>query len=423
MNLYLKKIEKTLGSAKFAVGIILVFAVALIYGTFMESYHGTEFAGRHVYKSPFFFFLQFLMFLSIATATIQRFPYRPQLAGFYVLHLGLLILFAGSFITFYSGVDGSMTLPPNIPNRNITLPDDEFEVRFLDKGVKLVTPMPYRAFETTLNQVVQSESVKDIPKIEITRFLPFVKEKTTWTKNPDRFRNRGSAQYQLFNDRFSEKLTLSLSPLSSFESSTVLGLLNVHYLPEQLWPCFKANHKSRIIFWDSLKSICFTPEMKKMKKRMAPKGQIHYMINEMGNEYHFFPAISPLAMNKDLKPIESSPYRIFDLSLFQKKPHLFTFGETIAYYDKDEEAWFGESFEKNPLIDLPWMGFQLRLLQYQKDMYPEKIPHPTRPVQDNGKLIVGEDKAVEIKVANKNYWIRQSDGPMQMVIEGQKSCL
>ena len=63
MNISLKnvgiEIYKMFGNLKFAVFIILIFASALCFGTFQESYHGTDYANRLVYKSNGFFLLQF----------------------------------------------------------------------------------------------------------------------------------------------------------------------------------------------------------------------------------------------------------------------------------------------------------------------------------------------------------------------------
>ena len=84
------KLERTLGGLKFAVVIILLFAIALAIGTFVESANGTDYANRLIYKSIPFMALQGLMFLSIFFATTIRLPYKKALAGFYVLHLGLM---------------------------------------------------------------------------------------------------------------------------------------------------------------------------------------------------------------------------------------------------------------------------------------------------------------------------------------------
>ncbi len=124
-----RKIELFFGNLKFAVVIIAIFAISLAYGTFMESYHGTEYANRLVYKSFLFMGIQFCMFLSILFATLIRLPPKKHLYGFYVIHAGLITLFLGSFITYQSGIDGSLTLAPNLPARQIQLSQDEFKIQ------------------------------------------------------------------------------------------------------------------------------------------------------------------------------------------------------------------------------------------------------------------------------------------------------
>src|SRR5690606_718438 len=117
-----RSIERILASLKFAVIIIILFALCLIAGTFLESWNGTEYAQLVVYKSWWFMTLQALMFLSILTATLVRLPLRKSLYGFYTIHSGLIILFIGSFITYVIGVDGQLELIPGRPSNRIILP-------------------------------------------------------------------------------------------------------------------------------------------------------------------------------------------------------------------------------------------------------------------------------------------------------------
>ena len=116
------KIERTVGGLKFAVIAICTFTVSMIVGTFLESTYGTEFANRFLYKSFFFMFLQFILFLSIAMAALLRLPPKKRLYGFYTIHTGLILMGGGAFITFYSGIDGTITLLPGTPSRDIVLP-------------------------------------------------------------------------------------------------------------------------------------------------------------------------------------------------------------------------------------------------------------------------------------------------------------
>src|SRR5690554_631853 len=145
-----KYLDRTIGTMKFAVIIILLFALASTYGTFMESYHGREFASKLVYKSWWFMGMQFLMFASILTATLSRLPLKKRLYGFYTLHAGLLILFIGSFFTYVTGIDGMLELMPNQPNNRVLLEQDRFVVSYPDGTIKSF-PLPTSAFPSSVD--------------------------------------------------------------------------------------------------------------------------------------------------------------------------------------------------------------------------------------------------------------------------------
>ena len=59
VNVDWNKVERTIGGLKFAVILILCFAIAMIVGTFLESYYGTDFANRTVDITFFFRLIQF----------------------------------------------------------------------------------------------------------------------------------------------------------------------------------------------------------------------------------------------------------------------------------------------------------------------------------------------------------------------------
>ena len=123
MDLYkvLSRIDKVLGSMKFALWVISIFTLIMIIATFVESLYSVEFAQRLIYKSYPFMILQGLMFLSILIATLNRLPFKKRLTGFYILHLGLLLLFLGSFVSYYAGIDGLLTLEPKTSSSEVRI--------------------------------------------------------------------------------------------------------------------------------------------------------------------------------------------------------------------------------------------------------------------------------------------------------------
>ncbi len=136
-----EKFEKTFGGLKFAVIIISLFTTLMIVGTFIESFYGAEFANRLIYKSTPFIFLQFLLFLSIILATLVRTPFKSRLTGFYIIHLGLVLIGAGSFVTYDSGIDGSITLEKGEQSRTIVMSDDLFLMTEEKSGKQISMPL------------------------------------------------------------------------------------------------------------------------------------------------------------------------------------------------------------------------------------------------------------------------------------------
>ena len=398
---YYRKIELFFGNLKFAVVIITAFAICLGYGTFMESYHGTEYANRLVYKSLLFMGIQFCMFLSIFFATLIRLPPKKHLYGFYVIHAGLLTLFAGSFITYQSGIDGTLTLAPNQPNRQIQLSDDEFKIQFPSKGKEVSVDLPFVAWPKDLN--VEYEGIK------LKTFLPFAKNQMNWTPVKIQDESQTSSQYRIFNDNFGELITMSLHPKSDFNNTLQLGPLNVHYMPSNLSACFIANTPDGIIIWNGETTECISPLPDAIKKKKHTNGKILAEVNFLGTKILFMPEMSPLPLDNKFELNEKSPYRVFSKKLFEKNPHLFLFGKHVAFFNKNTLVWEGQPIEVNQDVALPWMGFKVKLLEHRLDAYPTMTPTYIKPIQENSEIIEGNMKALEVEIEGQTFWVTSAE--------------
>jgi hypothetical protein len=398
---YYRKVELFFGNLKFAVVIILLFAISLGYGTFMESYHGTEYANRLIYKSLWFMGIQFGMFLSILFATLIRLPMRKHLYGFYVIHAGLITIFVGSYITYHSGVYVTITLSPNLPARNIQLSDDELKIQFPGKGKEVTVNLPYTAFAKDLGYEYED--------IKLRTFLPFSDNKMTWVseKNPDP--SQSSSKYRLYNENFGEFLTLSLHPQSDFNNTQQLGLLNVHYMPSSLMECFGKNTPDGLIVWNGDSRACASPTPQEINRKKNATGQEMVEVQFDGRKILFLPQLSPLPLNEKLDLSENSPYRIFSKKIFENKPHLFLFGKSAAFFDKNTAKWESQKIDLDQEASLPWMGFKIKLLEHREDAYPTMIPHYIKPVQENGQVIIGDRKAVEVEIGDKTFWVKTGE--------------
>lgn len=410
ISLY-RKIELFFGNVKFAVVVITLFAITLGYGTFMESYHGTEYANRLVYKAWWFMTIQFTMFLSILFATLIRLPPKKHLYGFYVIHAGLITIFLGSYITYEGGVDGTITLTPNLPSREITVNDDELKIQFPARAKEVSVDLPYSAGEKNLKL--------DYEEIKLGRFLPFSQEEMEWLPIKIRDPGQTSSRYKLFNDNFGEELTLTLHPMSDFNNTLQLGPLNVHYMPESLAGCFSSNEKHGLIVWNGENRGCLAPTENEIRRRKASNGKEIVSVRFEGREIAFLPEMSPMPLNPALALDENSPYRIFSRKLFEASPHLFLFGRKAAWFDKATSRWESGDVNKETALPLPWMGFRVLLLDHRDDSFPTMKPKYVKPIQDNGQVVVGDKKAVEVSVGKDSFWVRSGE-PVAFKHNGEK---
>src|SRR5690606_24666169 len=107
--------------------VVLAFMmVLLVLGTWYQAEHGLFRAQKMFYDSYIVLYplgtsglalplpgtrlLVAILIVNLSLATIFRIRYRVQVLGVYVVHIGILILLIGGFITAYGSYEGYMTI-------------------------------------------------------------------------------------------------------------------------------------------------------------------------------------------------------------------------------------------------------------------------------------------------------------------------
>lgn len=411
------KIERFVGSLKFAVIVISLFTIGMIVGTFLESYYGTDFANRVVYKTTAFMFIQFGMLLSIVFAAILRLPPKKRLYGFYVIHSGLVIIGMGSLVTYVAGVDGQITLAPNEPNRQVILSNDILQITYPEEGKQVTTFLPFSAFKTDIDETYQNISIKE--------YLPFAEGQFKWGDPINQYPQDAqthSSRYHFKNAFAAQDLLLTIHPEASneFQSTQTMGPLTFSYYPEKIAKCFAQNNPSKIIIWNSDTAECFTPEERQLAIKTTGANNRFVVVPYNNSFLTFFPDFSPFPMNSKSETDEKSIIRAFSKKLFEDKPNLFLFGKKAAFYSKAEKVWKMVDLEiKGPPAILPWMNAEIGLTEHQEKLVPFNMPAPIIPIQKNGSLIKGDLRAVRLEILGKEYWVTNYS-PLSLLIQGKK---
>jgi len=171
-----KKFLNYLGSMKFAIVLLVIFVILMITGTVVESLYGTELANRIIYHAPYFYTLYLGLFVSLLLSFYKRLPFKKRLAGFYLVHLGLLTIIIGVVLTRLFGVDGRVDLGPGGHTSSIELNEQTLTLRL--ENLEYIYDLPSSFSATNLGWELTLPKLK----IDVGNFLPFAKESQEWKK-------------------------------------------------------------------------------------------------------------------------------------------------------------------------------------------------------------------------------------------------
>lgn len=120
---------KFLASLKLAVVVVVLLAVAIAIGTFIEArYNDTQAAAKLVYKTPWMIGLMILFAVNLTAVMVDRWPWKRRHLSFILAHIGILILLLGSIVTMKWGLDGTMRVGIGESNRFVQIPETELTV-------------------------------------------------------------------------------------------------------------------------------------------------------------------------------------------------------------------------------------------------------------------------------------------------------
>lgn len=174
-----KALIRLLGSISTTFFLLGLAAVAAIAGTILEASRGSHlWASLWTYDNPIFQVLFWGFTINITFATFKRWPFRWRHLPFLSAHLGLLLLLAGGYVKAHFGIQGTLMLPYNSIQNEITIPHSH--ALFIKSRTNSIQ-IPLKNYF-----LGQYEWKEEAVKVTVEDFLPHAEEKWTlvWPETP-----------------------------------------------------------------------------------------------------------------------------------------------------------------------------------------------------------------------------------------------
>lgn len=370
-----KRISRQLGSLKAAVILIFSLAAVLAVGTLCESYYSRAYAYNLVYGAPWFGLLLLFLAVNILVAALLRLPYQKRLAGFYLSHLGLLVLLAGSLVTLIWGVDGTLTLPPGQWNNLVRLDEPVLYAQIDGSGSFHQIVLPKTVFPKNLNSEFQLSGAS----LRLKRYIPYAKEQPYYEDTPGR--NAAGLEFTLFAPQVSTKGVLS-SPPSDYPETNTFGPLKTILLgtlpeacklptaaPRQRWMLLTPEN---CFFFDepSAKGLELGPHLKISGLDLL-QHNLSYRLETPDGPNLLIPAAAawPLResqagnLPKSITPDFSKPYRLYAAAEMFSTPTLIFYTQKNALQmlvvDPQKNSFETREVKISTTQVLPWMKLRL----------------------------------------------------------------
>lgn len=141
-----KKTVTVFSSLKLTIGILLSMGGLVGYATFFEVDASSGAIRRDFYRTPGFLGILVMLGMNLAACTAKRAPFRLHQIGYVTTHGGLMMILAGSILTFAGGVEGVLPLSekgvsPAEATRETFFRTDappDLEITYLEGGVSSV---------------------------------------------------------------------------------------------------------------------------------------------------------------------------------------------------------------------------------------------------------------------------------------------
>lgn len=130
----MKKLQDILISTRTMAVLLLVYAFAMAYATFLENDYGTPTAKALIYEAKWFELIMFLLILNFVGNIARYRLWKREKWPVLVFHLAFILIFIGGAITRYISFEGTMHIREGETSNEIVTDKNFFKIQIEDKG-------------------------------------------------------------------------------------------------------------------------------------------------------------------------------------------------------------------------------------------------------------------------------------------------
>jgi cytochrome c biogenesis protein ResB len=223
-------------STSFQLGIPIIAAlmILIIWGTIVESQYDAKTAGKMVYQSWMMYTVMGLLIYNLTIVMVDRLPWKLNHYPFILVHIGIIVLIYGGWVTQKYGIDGSMSVANQKTSSMVTTQQTDFTIYATFDGEKY-TKIYDKEFDFYHQKVSEDKPIKfnldygldsAAPDLRIVKYVPFARATQKIIKSTDPVAG-SSIKFQLSNGNIQEIETLTQQNKNKTTEST-LGLLTIH---------------------------------------------------------------------------------------------------------------------------------------------------------------------------------------------------
>ncbi len=245
---FVRTLVRTLSSLKIAVIVIASLAILIAVGTFVEARYNSEIAQKLVYKTFWMYLVMGTLAVNLTAVMVSRWPWQKKHVPFILAHIGILVLLAGSLITYWWGLDGTLRIGIGEKNHFVTVPQTEVLVWSSFDGERY-TQLFQREVDFFLDRPQNKSLEIPLPEgnLKITHFEPFtlVSRRIAASEN----QKMGSGlRFLVHNQRVNQSEWL-LQKRPGENAQAALGLAKFNLGPPSAEILKKGSTENEIFIW------------------------------------------------------------------------------------------------------------------------------------------------------------------------------